>query len=124
MQFWYLRHPASSNSLNGGKEVDREVLSEYTSQGKPLWRLYVGILLVAFCQMEIYYFWFRATQYLATQMVAVIFQSSVAIVYVLSVIFLKEPISNIKVTGVFMAIGGLSLTTFGATRPNKGIIIF
>lgn len=70
------------------------------------------VILGAFFQMVIYYLWFRASLRLPTQLLAAIFQSSIALVYILSLIFLGERFSCIKIFGVVLAIVGVVIACF------------
>jgi len=94
------------------------VVAEFTLGGRPAWKLGAGVVVAAFFQMEIYYLWFLAAVRLPTKILAAIFQSSIAVVYLLSVIFLKEPVTWQKLLGIVCAIIGVGIASLVGHPEN------
>eukprot|EP00927_Polykrikos_kofoidii_P031844 TRINITY_DN27286_c0_g1_i1.p1 TRINITY_DN27286_c0_g1~~TRINITY_DN27286_c0_g1_i1.p1 ORF type:complete len:364 (+),score=29.03 TRINITY_DN27286_c0_g1_i1:63-1154(+) len=87
-------------------------INEYIELGKTRLSFVRGALIAACFQMEIYYLWFATSMLLPTQLLAAIFQSSIAVVYVLSVAFLGETCQRSKVSAVGVAIIGVVLASY------------
>eukprot|EP00931_Biecheleriopsis_adriatica_P010831 TRINITY_DN11189_c0_g1_i1.p1 TRINITY_DN11189_c0_g1~~TRINITY_DN11189_c0_g1_i1.p1 ORF type:complete len:334 (+),score=40.36 TRINITY_DN11189_c0_g1_i1:27-1004(+) len=77
------------------------------------------VLIGACFQMGIYYLWFRASLLIPTQLLAAVFQTSIVLVYVLSVVFLGERFSCLKVAWISLAVAGVILATFGSEWFGK-----
>merc|ERR1719291_2902 len=70
-----------------------------------------NVMIAAVFQMLIYYLWFEASLLIPTSLVAAIFQSSIAFVYVLSLCFLGERFRWGKTGGVVLAVLGIAVAT-------------
>lgn len=102
----------------------KDIVGEYTSTGKPVSSLGMNVLIAALFQMNTYYLWFLASVRIPTQALAAIFQSSIAVVYILSVVFLDERVTQAKNIGVVLAILGVVITSVAtanaALPPGNG----
>eukprot|EP00416_Gambierdiscus_australes_P017183 CAMPEP_0171070490 /NCGR_PEP_ID=MMETSP0766_2-20121228/9780_1 /TAXON_ID=439317 /ORGANISM="Gambierdiscus australes, Strain CAWD 149" /LENGTH=352 /DNA_ID=CAMNT_0011526973 /DNA_START=38 /DNA_END=1096 /DNA_ORIENTATION=+ len=90
-----------------------ELKTALAERGKCSLRIFaLQVVVGAFFQMEIYYFWFRASLKLPTQLLAAIFQTAIVLVYVFSLAFLGEKLSCFKACAVLLAVLGVVLATF------------
>jgi len=93
-----------------GREEARAVLAR-RGQGSMAW-FALQVLVGAGFQMEIYYLWFLASLKIPTQLVAAVFQTAIVIVYVLSILFLRERFSFYKMSAVLLAVFGVIIAIF------------
>lgn len=98
----------------------RSTFAEYRpGSARPGLSLAKNCSLLAFFSMAVYYMWFVAASLVPGQILAAIFQSSIAVMYLLSVVFLGEKFSWWKATGVALAVLGVSFSScFPAGHPD------
>jgi len=101
-----------------GRDQSGRVVSGYCGRPGKSWARLSAMSVVASCfQMVIYYLWYLAAVRIPAQVLAAIFQTTIALVYVLSIAVLGEKPTWAKSAGVCLAVAGV-ITASSYSEPG------